>query len=324
MNKFKKLLVGVLAAAMTLSMSATAFADDTTYTDQTTVTVKKVYKLAGEGSSPAETFTLTQTDSKVTSGDATEAPALGTITGATFTVGAATAAGAEADITIVLPIYDKVGVYEYTLNETVGTTAGVTYRAEDIKLVVTVINGDDGNLRIAGVHTESSGTKTGSIENTYSANKLTIHKDVEGNLGDKSKYFAFDVTLTGETGKIYADTYAISGGSYAENPTTITIGQKTTVYLKDDETLAIENLPAGVAYVVQEQSYLSEGYSVEETSCQGTISADAVSAAVITNTKTGDVDTGVNLDSLPYILALVGVVVVAGAAVVLKRRKFED
>ena len=49
-----------------------------------------------------------------------------------------------------LPEYTSVGVYTYTLKETDNKTAGVTYYSKDIKLVVTVIQGEDGELRVAG------------------------------------------------------------------------------------------------------------------------------------------------------------------------------
>ena len=86
MKKTKKLLACLIAAATMFTMGSTAFAADagTTYTDQSTVTIKKAYKLTNEGTtSPAETFTLVQYgDGKVKDSEATSAPALGTITGA--------------------------------------------------------------------------------------------------------------------------------------------------------------------------------------------------------------------------------------------------
>ena len=212
--KAKKVLAGVLTCAMVFAMGMTAFAEDAAPTDQSTVTIKKEYKLEGAGTSPAETFTLEQVgDGEVKDGEATSAPALGTITGATFEKGAATVDGTTGDITVALPEYTNVGVYEYTLKEVAGTTAGVTYYGENIKLVVTVVNGDNGNLRIAAVHTEigDDDAKSDTITNTYTANTLKVSKTVTGNLGDKNKYFEFKVKLTGEDGKTYADSYAVTG-----------------------------------------------------------------------------------------------------------------
>ena len=257
-----KKFIAILLALMLLGLSAASLAEGDT--DMTSVTVTKVYKLVGAGSSPAETFTLEQVgDGVVKSGEATVAPALGTITGATFNEGAASADGAEANITITLPTYDKVGVYEYTLKEMAGTTAGVTYYDAPIRLVVTVINDETGNLRVAAVHTESEG-----------------------------------------------------GGSYDSNPTSIAIDTEATFHLKHGETLSIANLPYGVSYTVTETA--AEGYTTTKEGDSGSINAPAQTAA-FTNDRTTTVDTGITTDSLPYVL-LLGIVVLAGAVLFIKRR----
>lgn len=324
MKRVKRLFACLLALTMMLGLSATAFAREsgTTPTDHETVTIKKVYKLVGQGTSPAETFTLEQIgDGRVTDGEASSAPHLGTITGAAFVEGAATVDGTTGDITVALPEYTSVGVYEYTLKEVAGTTAGVNYYGKNIKLVVTVVNGNDGKLRIAAVHTEAVGeAKNDSFTNTYSAGTLNVSKTVKGNLGDKDKYFEFKVTLTGETGKTYGASYAVSGGSNTANPKTIKIGEEATFLLKDGETISIANLPYGVTYTVIETAV--DGYTTTKTGDTGTINA-ADQTAAFTNTKTGEIDTGVYLDNLPYLLVFAGVLAIA-AVFVVRRRRFED
>ncbi|MFR9067194.1 MAG: hypothetical protein ACLVJH_10105 [Faecalibacterium prausnitzii] len=42
-------------------------------------------------------------------------------------------------------------------------------------------------------------------------------------MGNKEKYFKFTVQLTGEEGKTYQDSYAITGGSYDANPDSVEI-----------------------------------------------------------------------------------------------------
>ena len=314
----KKFVAILLTLMLVLGVSA-AVAEEN-YSDQSTVTIKKVYKLTNAGTtSPKETFTLVQTDSRVADGEAATAPALGTIKGADFAAGAATVNGTTGDITVELPDYEKVGVYEYTLKEKDDNhTAGVTYRTATIKLVVTVINGENGKLRVAAVHTESEGgTKSGTFENTYSAGTLNVSKTVTGNLGDKDKYFEFKVTLTGETGKTYGDSYAVSGGSNASNPATIAVnGGETTFLLKHGDTISIANLPYGVTYSVTETA--ADGYTTTKTGDTGSINA-AETTAAFTNSKTGTIDTGVTTESLPYVV-LMGFVVLAGAALLLKRK----
>lgn len=316
----KKILAGLLALTTMFTMSATAFAEGQEHTDQTTVTVKKSYVAANDGTaSPAETFTLEQvSDGVVVDGDAVTAPDLGTITGASFAKGEAGTASAVKDITIALPDYERVGVYEYTLREVAGNTAGVAYHDDDIKLVVTVMQGTDGKIRVAGVHTETGdGEKSDTFTNTYSAGTLSVSKTVAGNMGDHDKYFEFQVTLTGEDGKKYEDSYAVSGGSYETNPDSIAVGATETFYLKDGETISIANLPYGVEYTVTETDYTDEDYETTKTGDTGTIGA-ASQTASFTNTKTGEVDTGINLDSLPYFIGL-ACLILAAAVVVIRR-----
>lgn len=334
MKRVKRLFACLLALTMMLGLSATAFAAEqaeTTPTDQETVTIKKVYKLVGDGTSPAETFTLEQVGNGIVKdGEAESAPALGTITGAAFAVGAAAASGKTGDITIALPEYTHVGVYEYILKEVAGTTAGVTYYGENIKLVVTVVNGENGNLRIAAVHTEAEdGDKSDTFENTYSAGTLNVSKTVTGNLGDKSKYFEFKVKLTGEAGKTYGKSYEVTGGSNAANPKTIKIGEETTFLLRDGETISIANLPYGVTYAVTETKV--DDYKTKVNGTEGnTVTEQKISSAAQNvafennkNKESGDIDTGVYLDNLPYILVFAGVLAIAVVFAV-RRRRFED
>ena len=201
-------------------------------------------------------------------------------------------------------------------------TAGVAYYGDAIKLVVTVINGDDGKLRVAAVHTESEGAdKSDTFENTYSAGTLKISKTVTGNMGDKNKYFEFTVLLSGRSGMTYPETFAVSGGSYAQNPTTIKLSEETKFMLKHGDTISIANLPYDVDYMVIEMA--ADGYTTTSTNETGRISA-AEQTAAFTNVKNSAVDTGVMLDSLPYVLILAAVLGGAAAMVVRRRRGAED
>ena len=333
MKNLKKAFAFTLVLILLISINVPAFAadaegdnpttDNPIYTDMTSITIRKDYKLIGAGSSPAETFTLEQSGGgRVIDGDAQSAPALGAITGAVFEEGAAADPAASGTITVTLPQYDSVGIYEYTLIEKAGTTAGVAYYGNEIKLVVTVINGDDGKLRVAAVHTESEGAdKSDTFENTYSAGTLKISKTVTGNMGDKNKYFEFTVLMSGRSGMTYPETFAVSGGSYAQNPTTIKLSEETTFMLKHGDTISIANLPYDVDYMVIEMA--ADGYTTTSTNETGRISA-AEQTAAFTNVKNSAVDTGVMLDSLPYVLMLAAVLGGAAVMVVRRRRGAED
>lgn len=328
-NKVEKLLAGVLSISLAMGVSVMpAFAaSGETYADMDSVVIKKNYELANEGTfSPAETFSFDIEADNVTdaSDDITPEnmpmPTIGTVS---YLRGEAGSTTKTKEIKIDLPEYESVGVYTYIIHEVAGDSAGVTYYGDAILLRVTVIE-QDGKLRIAAVHTEdpeSTGEgKKDDFDNLYSAGKLEVHKDVEGIMGNKDKYFEFTVQLTGEEGKTYQDSYAITGGSYGANPTSIEIrpGETTeaTFYLKDDDTIHIENLPYGVEYKVSETPVAD--YVTTETGTEGEVD-EAVEQANFTNTKGGTVDAGVVLDSAPYLFTLTGAAGV-GLLLTLRRR----
>ena len=328
-NKAEKLLAGVLSISLAMGVSVMpAFAaSGETYADMDSVVIKKNYELANEGTfSPAETFSFDIEADNVTdaSDDITPEnmpmPTIGTVS---YLRGEAGSTTKTKEIKIDLPEYDSVGVYTYIIHEVEGNSAGVTYYGDAILLRVTVIE-QDGKLRIAAVHTEdpeSTGEgKKDDFDDLYSAGKLEVHKDVEGIMGNKDKYFKFTVQLTGEEGKTYQDSYAITGGSYDANPDSIEIrpGETTeaTFYLKDDDTIHIENLPYGVEYKVSETPVAD--YVTTETGTEGEVD-EAVEQANFTNTKGGTVDAGVVLDSAPYLFTLTGAAGV-GLLLTLRRR----
>lgn len=328
-NKVEKLLAGVLSISLAMGVSVMpAFAaSGETYADMDSVVIKKNYELANEGTfSPEETFSFDIEADNVTdaSDDITPEnmpmPTIGTVS---YRRGEAGSTTKTKEIKIDLPKYNSVGVYTYIIHEAAGGSAGVTYYGDAILLRVTVIE-QDGKLRIAAVHTEdpeSTGEgKKDDFDNLYSAGELEVHKDVEGIMGNKEKYFKFTVQLTGEEGKTYQDSYAITGGSYDANPDSIEIrpGETTeaTFYLKDDDTIHIENLPYGVEYKVSETPVAD--YVTTETGTEGEVNA-AVEQANFTNTKGGTVDAGVVLDSAPYLFTLTGAAGV-GLLLTLRRR----
>lgn len=328
-NKAEKLLAGVLSISLAMGVNVMpAFAaSGETYADMDSVVIKKNYELANEGTfSPAETFSFDIEADNVTdaSDDITPEnmpmPTIGTVS---YLRGEAGSTTKTKEIKIDLPEYESVGVYTYIIHEVAGNSAGVTYYGDAILLRVTVIE-QDGKLRIAAVHTEdpeSTGEgKKDDFDNLYSAGELEVHKDVEGIMGNKEKYFEFTVQLTGEEGKTYQDSYAITGGSYDANPASIEIkpGEttKATFYLKDDDTIHIENLPYGVEYKVSETPVAD--YVTTETGTEGEVD-EAVEQANFTNTKGGTVDAGVVLDSAPYLFTLTGAAGV-GLLLTLRRR----
>lgn len=330
MKRVKRLFACLLALTMMLGLSATAFATETAEKVQTpvnggTVTFEKEYKLVGEGISPAETFEFDIAKAGVENGgvdaEKQDMPTVGT---AAYAQNGATTAGNKKEVTVALPTYTSVGVYSYIITEKTGTTAGVAYDSKSVTMKVTAVD-NNGTIEIAAVSFTTAGKKLADNEaafnNTYTANKLSISKTVAGNLGDKSKYFDFTVTLTGKEGEEYSLPATITGGSdKSGKKENVAISGTTTFKLKHGDTITIENLPAGVSYKVEEAT--PSDYTMNATGQEGTMDAEAKTAA-FTNTKTGDIDTGVYLDNLPYILVFAGVLAIA-AVFIVRRRRFED
>lgn len=317
----KKILSLALALVLVLSMSTVAFATEgegeetTTHTDMSTVTLTKEYKLANPGTtSPAETFTFSDlTCTNVTdaadSVTTTNAP-VPTIASVSYSAGEAGGNNAKKRITINLPTYTSVGIYTYTFTETDGGTAGVTYRSEPITLVVTVIE-QNGKVRVAAVHTEGAcEAKSGEFNNKYSAGSLSVKKTVTGIMGDKEKEFTVKVTFTAPADDTVRGDITYVDGNVAK---TIAGGwtdpQEVEITLKHDETVTFNNIPYGVTYNVVENDYTNKdngGYDAASYKFDdNNKKIDSASESVtITNNKGGVVDTGINMDSMPYILML--------------------
>lgn len=314
----KKILSLALALVLVLSMSTVAFAaegEETTYNDMSTVTLTKDYKLTNAGTiSPAETFafsalTCTSVTDAANSVTTSNAP-VPTIASVSYTAGAAGGKNAKQNITIALPTYTSVGIYTYTFTETDGGTAGVTYRSDEITLVVTVIEQND-KVRVAAVHTEKKGEKSGEFNNEYSAGSLSVKKTVTGIMGDKEKEFTVKVTFTAPEG----DT--VRGNiTYVDGTETKTIAadggwtgsKEAEITLKHDETVTFTNIPYGVTYNVVENDYTGNNGGYDKAVYNFKDDNKKIDAAsenvTITNNKGGVVDTGINMDSMPYILLL--------------------
>lgn len=367
----KKLISLLLALTMVFSLAICASAvskdEDGNFVTETQITLDKKYTEVNEGmNSPAEKLTFTYNKVGVKEGgmitneagelvavdidsmpdliwtdvdDETDGLQLLDLAEGNAEVG-----GKLNTITIGLPTYDAVGIYAYKIKEVSGELAGVDYYDEkDMYIVVTVIQNDDDKIQIAAVHAQSNVTldddgfpvvgqaKESVFENTYSAGDLTITKTVEGDFGDKARYF--DVTVTFTSDKVVgADiTYAVGQGG-SKNYTGVAVAKgwsdtKTvTIQVKHGDTITFENIPYDVTYAVSEangdhtDTYKNDGEAyTEDTAVEVSAAAHQVD---ITNTKTGSIDTGITLDSMPFVLILA---VCAGAAVlfVTKRRSVE-
>ncbi len=243
--------------------------------------------------------------------------------------------------------YPSVGVYTYYLTEDDNGTAGVIYDVnkpttagvdQRIKVVVTVEQDTTGLIRVVGVHAErpyadTKKDKVDTVVNKYeAASAVKVEKLVEGNLGDQSKKFNMTVTFTSDKKVNSTITYGdqtIAPDDWTQSeengPYTVT----KTISLAHGEMATFVNVPYGVTYVVNEAAY--DGYTATYSNAK---TEDGVTTIVpvevdndnelitVTNTKEGEIDNGVVLNNMPYVLVLA--VLAAGVAVFIIRKRRED
>lgn len=352
--KLKKFFAGVLAAAMMLTVGATAaFATGTTTPvandGNGTFTITKKYSAENANTfAPAETFKLKQTDKsgkQMSVSYNSIVPDLKTVTGeATGIVGVVSFENESdsertANFTIGLPKYDGVGVFTYILEEVSATNAGIKNDGRTFTVTVYATQGDNGIETGVTVHEGTSkGTKVTSIDNKFQAGALTIHKDVKGSMGDKAYKFPFTVTLSSAkpvTATLRVDgvisTVKFEKASEAATEYTATL----PFNLSNGEDYTIGNIPYNVTYTVSEDGEangeLTVGsdenavkYKVEYSNNNGTEVKGATATVTVTNTAGNVViDTGVILDNAPYI-ALLAIVAIGGVALMLNKRRRDE
>lgn len=295
--KLKKFFAGVLAAAMMLTVGATA-AFATEGNNQTEgVTTKSMIVaensvanftltkklVVAEGIAPQKMtfdFTVSGRDA-----DAAKGAKAGTVGGEFTTQPSVTfeKTGNEQftastytqnfNINLVKLLgdnYNKVGKYAYTISENDTKIPGITKDAHTYEMIVTVVNKQKDNLTnetgygyYVGMYDDKGNKVPAEFTNTYNSYSLEVKKTVKGNFGDLGDTFTFYITLGKDDGK--DDNYAtatvhVSDTSNSANNATWTVGGgQQTVTLKHNQTIIISNLPVGVTYTVTEEKTNADG-----------------------------------------------------------------
>ena len=151
---------------------------------------------------------------------------------------------------------------------------------------------------------------------------VNIKKLVTGNMGDKNKSFRFTVSVVnGNTNP----PFKIDETSYTGS---------TEITLSDNQTRTLTQVPVGATVTITENDYSDSRYTTSRT-IDGFASADDRTATisniqqlnndtahevVFTNSKEAIPDTGLNLGTTPYILAL-GIVALGVGLLLFGRRK---
>ena len=356
--KLKKFFAGVLAAAMMLTVGATAAFADTisvpgndykgakmfTADDPNLELTKELH--VASGTAP-DTMKF---DFTVKSGATTVATPSVTFSKADNADGAAFTADNTYSRKFPINLNEilgdnktQVGTYNYTITENDTAIPGITKDSKTVNMTVTVINKAEENLSASTgygyiVALRNAGDKDksdGKFTNTYNSYSLEVEKTVKGSLGDLNENFTFTITLGKAAGKDnnYASAIVKSDNSDNDGTWTWTAdGQaQKTVTLKHGQAAIISNLPVGVTYTVTENGKGAEGWLYEVTG-EAVATNDVLPSITdnnndnkvnIINDHKGVPDMGVVLDNAPYI-AMLAIVAIGGVALMLNKRRRDE
>ena len=151
---------------------------------------------------------------------------------------------------------------------------------------------------------------------------LKITKTVTGNFGDKSKAFEFSMKVDGgNTFDLTVNGTALAKGSQSDY----------TFSLKDGESIEIKGIPIGKQIVLAETNADKYGVKFGEndmiTSGPRAVTIASLTAdteITVENDRNTQPDTGVFVDSLPYILIIACVAGAAALFLIRRRKKRED
>lgn len=236
-----------------------------------------------------------------------------------------------ATIRIDASKFAQPGTYKWMVTET-GTYADGANCATQVKyLIVNIIRNDVGTLEVesAGLVPALEDTegqaKQDNFTNVYDSVKLDMSKAVNGKMGDKSKFFDFEVIIvSSDANKSYnivnADNTKAEVDAVNKTTTDGKTTYKYTVRMKDTGALTIYGLAGDDTWTVTETdtdtAYSTTVNGTSGKSTNGGASKDGEAAFV--NTATSSPVTGVIMNIAPY--ALMVVLAGAFAVVFLSRR----
>lgn len=314
----KKILSLALALVLVLSMSTIAFAAggestwDGSYTATTATTFNEIVKTYTSENNVVvnETLHFTST-AKNTNPDGGAA----NLTVADLEVSSLT----PGTLAVTIPSLSLAGTYEWTIKETAGNTAGVTYSNAEVHVIV-LVEYDNTNHALKIANTTSyikleNGEKAKTFDNTFKSGSFTVAKDVEGNMANENDEFEITVTLTSTkpigTNVTLAGT-TVTPEQWTNNNDSYTY-TSTMNYSEIGGAKTFSDIPDGVTVSVVENTAADKmnGYTFdninnikENNLSMNVADADNNKAVVVKNTKGAEIATGINMDSMPYILML--------------------
>lgn len=314
----KKFLSMMLALVLVLSMSTIAFAAegestwDGSYTATAETTFNEIVKTYTSENNVVVNETLSFTSTAQTTN-----PDGGT---ANLTVADLNVSSLNpGTLAVTIPSLNKAGIYEWTIKETAGNTAGVAYSTAEVHVIV-LVEYDNTNHALKIANTTSyikleNGEKAKTFDNTFKSGSFTVAKDVEGNMANENDEFEITVTLTSAkpigTNVTLAGTI-VTPEQWTNNESSYTY-TSTMNYSEIGGAKTFSNIPDGVTVSVVENTDADKmnGYTFDNTNnnkennfSMNVEDADNNKAVVVKNTKGEEIATGITLDSMPYILML--------------------
>lgn len=314
----KKFLSMMLALVLVLSMSTIAFATDgeSTWDGNYTATAETTFNEIVKTYTSENNVVVNETLSFTSTAQPTN-PDGGTanLTVADLEVSSLT----PGTLAVTIPSLSMAGTYEWTIKETAGNTAGVTYSSAEVHVIVLVEYDNTKHvLKIANTTSyikKANGEKAKTFDNTFKSGSFTVAKDVEGNMANENDEFEITVTLTSAkpigTNVTLAGT-TVTPEQWTKNESSYTY-TSTTNYSEINGAKTFSNIPVGVTVSVVENTNSDKmnGYTFDNTNgktdnnfSMNVADTDNNKAVVVKNTKGAEIETGITLDSMPYILML--------------------
>lgn len=340
----KKIIALLLALIMVMGLATVASAADINGNDVSNeldvkATFEKEY-VVKSGIAPIETFAFTCEYVDFVDQNGQDATAT---TYPQITVGTAVFAedmevgtySRDVDVEVGDVANCALGVYTYKISEVDGNIAGVNYNTENVYLKVTVLRDENNDKHyVAAIHYETEdGSKTDKITNSYEAGYIEISKKTTGNMADLTKKFPIKVIFTPEDTDAFMRVLLCQFQNDGIREYTVTEDNRgnvvVTFELADAETATITNIPLGTTYTVEE----TDLFNYTQVSANGT-DGDFTDTGVVTGTfdesagmeyaefvneLKSEVDTGIAMDSVPFIVMAVAAVIGLAAFTAKKR-----
>ena len=287
--KLKKFFAGVLAAAMMLTVGATAaFADEPISVPDNSENSYKGAKVivadteghaylnltkvleVKEGTAPDKmTFNFTVADTNATGSVDFEKKY--NENGAAFTAGEYKRTFNIDLMQVLGDDAEKVGAHTYTISETDPQIPGIKQVRSSLTMIVTVIN-KTGELNQGYgyiVALKDNGTKVPANEafkNSYgdsNLQSLELSKTIHGSLGNLQDTFTFNVKFSAANGvdvskykgvSVTNGTEHIAGLNNTANDGLLELDKPYTVTLGHTDSITFGNLPEGVTYEISENT----------------------------------------------------------------------